>query len=47
MFKSLDDEQRTALARDWESGYRVLLLHRKLPAAQAIRAACATAALCN
>ena len=28
MFKSLDDEQRTALARDWESGYRVLLAHR-------------------
>lgn len=29
MFKMFDQDQRAALARDWESGYRVLLSHRR------------------
>jgi hypothetical protein len=29
MFKSLDKAQRLALARDWDTGYRVLLAHRR------------------
>ena len=29
MFKMLDKSQRLDLARDWESGYRVLLTHRR------------------